>query len=78
MQIPEFKKVVMFIFTTIILYSSILIPFQILAIKEIPDFSIAAAGDWGCNNNTSKTIADIVKSQPELVIGLGDNSYEVT
>jgi hypothetical protein len=78
MQILDFKRVVMFTFTTIILYSSILIPSQILAIKEIPDFSIAAVGDWGCNNNTSKTIAEIVKSQPELVIGLGDNSYEVT
>lgn len=43
-----------------------------------PDFSIAAVGDWGCNSNTSKTIADIVKSNPSLVIGLGDNSYEPT
>jgi Calcineurin-like phosphoesterase len=38
--------------------------------------TVAAVGDWGCNSNTSKTIANIVKSNPALVIGLGDNSYE--
>ena len=37
-----------------------------------------AVGDWGCNSNTSKTITNIVKSHPDLVIGLGDNSYEQT
>jgi Calcineurin-like phosphoesterase len=40
--------------------------------------TVAAVGDWGCNSNTSKTIGNIVKSNPELVIGLGDNSYEST
>ena len=42
------------------------------------DFSVAAAGDWGCNSNTLKTISNIVKSDPALVIGLGDNSYQET
>lgn len=78
MLLLQFKTVTMFTFTVLILYSSILTPSQIVAIKEIPDFSIVAVGDWGCNDNTSKTIAHIVKSQPELVIGLGDNSYELT
>jgi len=41
------------------------------------DFSIAAVGDWGCNSNTQKTISDILESNPALVIGLGDNSYQL-
>lgn len=44
---------------------------DLLANQEVSDFSIAAVGDWGCNSNTSKTIAYIVKSHPDLVIGLG-------
>ena len=74
----QFKTIAIFTLTAIILYSSISTSSQIVAIKEIPDFSIAAVGDWSCNANTSNTIAAIVKSQPDLVIGLGDNSYEQT
>ena len=42
------------------------------------DFSVAAVGDWGCNSNTQKTISSILKINPGLVIGLGDNSYQST
>ncbi|HEY7227305.1 MAG TPA: metallophosphoesterase [Nitrososphaeraceae archaeon] len=69
---------VLITFAMIILCSSILRSYQIIALEDVPDFSIATVGDWGCNPNTSKTIADIVKSEPALVIGLGDNSYELT
>src|SRR5688500_19146078 len=44
----------------------------------IPNFNIAAVGDWGCNSNTDKTVNSI-KSQipsPDLILGLGDYSYE--
>lgn len=68
----------MFAVTTLILCSSILNSSRVLAVQEIPDFSVAAVGDWGCTSNTSKTIASIVKSNPALVIGLADNSYEPT
>ena len=64
--------------TALIFSTSILNHVNLWANQEVSDFSIAAAGDWGCNSNTSKTIADIVKSHPDLVIGLGDNSYEPT
>ena len=49
---------------------------DVKAIKS--DFSIAAVGDWGCNSNTQKTISSILKINPGLVIGLGDNSYQST
>src|SRR5213593_2154397 len=46
--------------------------------KPIPDFNIAAAGDWGCNTNTNKTINNIVTKNPEIVLALGDLSYAST
>jgi len=60
------------------LFASILNSNKLFAVTEIPDFSIAAVGDWGCTSNTSNTTAKIVKSNPALVIGIGDNSYEPT
>src|SRR5215211_7606288 len=42
----------------------------------IPNFNIAAVGDWGCNSNTDKTVNSIKTQSPELILGLGDYSYE--
>ena len=44
----------------------------------LPDFNFAAAGDWGCNSNTNKTIISMQSKNPELVLGLGDYSYKNT
>ncbi|MGI0051755.1 MAG: LamG-like jellyroll fold domain-containing protein, partial [Nitrososphaeraceae archaeon] len=48
----------------------------IYAQTTIPNFNIAAAGDWGCNSNTDKTVNSIKNQSPELILGLGDYSYE--
>src|SRR5215218_4420660 len=40
------------------------------------DFNIAAVGDWGCTSNTTNTVNNIVDRDPELVLGLGDYSYD--
>src|SRR5215211_1579077 len=40
------------------------------------DFNIAAVGDWGCTPNTEDTVDNIVDRDPELVLGLGDYSYD--
>jgi hypothetical protein len=40
------------------------------------DFNIAAVGDWGCTSNTTNTVDNIVDRDPELVLGLGDYSYQ--
>ena len=56
--------VIAVIVTTLIFYASILNSTRVLAVQEIPDFSVAAVGDWGLSCNTSKTIANMVKSNP--------------
>ncbi|HEY9406152.1 MAG TPA: hypothetical protein VIP53_01750, partial [Nitrososphaera sp.] len=42
----------------------------------LADFNIAAVGDWGCTSNTTNTVNNIVSRDPELVLGLGDYSYQ--
>jgi phosphodiesterase/alkaline phosphatase D-like protein len=42
------------------------------------DFNFAAVGDWACTSDTTDTINNIVDKNPELVLGLGDYSYEDT
>ena len=44
----------------------------------IPDFNFGSAGDWGCNSNTVDTVNSIQNQNPELVLGLGDYSYQST
>ncbi|MGE3859094.1 MAG: metallophosphoesterase, partial [Nitrososphaeraceae archaeon] len=39
-------------------------------------FNFAAAGDWGCNSNTDKNVQSMISKGSELVLGLGDYSYE--
>jgi predicted phosphodiesterase len=41
-------------------------------------YNVSAAGDWGCNDNTKKTVSNIVSKNPERVLGLGDYSYKNT
>ena len=48
----------------------------ISAQTTINNFNIAAVGDWGCNSNTDKTVNSIKNQNPELILGLGDYSYE--
>jgi Calcineurin-like phosphoesterase len=45
---------------------------------SLSDFNFAAAGDWGCNSNTDKTVNNMIGKNPELVLGLGDYSYQDT
>src|SRR5919107_76420 len=40
------------------------------------DFNFGAAGDWGCTDDTSDTVNNILGKAPELVLGLGDYSYD--
>ena len=41
-------------------------------------FNFAVAGDWGCTADTSTTVMNIQNKHPELVLALGDLSYEKT
>jgi predicted phosphodiesterase len=46
--------------------------------QTLPNFNFGAVGDWGCNSNTQSTVNNIVSKNTELVLGLGDYSYEST
>ena len=43
----------------------------------LPGFAFAAAGDLGCTPQTINTVNNILDKSPELVLGLGDYSYEM-
>jgi Calcineurin-like phosphoesterase len=40
--------------------------------STLPGFNFAAAGDWGCEDDTTDTVNNILDKNPELVLGLGD------
>jgi hypothetical protein len=44
--------------------------------SSINDFNLIAVGDWACNPNTFNTVRNIEARSPELVLGLGDYSYQ--
>ncbi len=44
----------------------------------IDDFNFAAAGDCGCNQDARDTAINMIETDPEIVVGLGDYSYEKT
>ncbi len=39
------------------------------------NFNFVAVGDWGCSSNAEDTVENIIDINPELVIALGDLSY---
>lgn len=41
-------------------------------------FNVAAVGDWGCNDNSKNTLKNILNKKPELILALGDLSYQRT
>jgi 3',5'-cyclic AMP phosphodiesterase CpdA len=48
------------------------------ALESAFGFNVAAAGDWGCSDKAKKTVSNIINKNPELVLGLGDYSYQTT
>ena len=42
------------------------------------DFNFVAVGDWACNPNTAITLNNTADKNPELVLGLGDYSYQTS
>ena len=39
-------------------------------------FNFVAAGDWACTSKTKNTVENIIDQDPELVLALGDLSYD--
>lgn len=40
------------------------------------DFNFVAVGDWDCKSETEDTVENIIDKSPELVLALGDLSYD--
>jgi predicted phosphodiesterase len=40
--------------------------------------NVAAVGDWGCNDDSRNTLKNILSKKPELILALGDLSYQRT
>lgn len=72
------KISLLLVMTNIIIITTNIGPFYAQAATTIPDFNFGSAGDWGCNSNTDATVNSIVNQNPELVLGLGDYSYQST
>ena len=54
--------------------NSLLSPYK--AQRNISDFNFAAAGDWGYNEMTQHTVNNMQSKDPEIVLALGDFSYQ--
>jgi predicted MPP superfamily phosphohydrolase len=48
------------------------------SLRNTTNFNFVAVGDWGCTDDTTDTIKNIQNKDPELVLALGDLSYENT
>ncbi len=44
--------------------------------KNFQKFNFVTAGDFGCGDETNRTIDGMIKKKPELVIALGDLAYK--
>ena len=44
--------------------------------NSIGGFNFAAAGDWACTSKAKDTVKNIIDHDPELVLALGDLSYD--
>ncbi|GEM_PF-1089963 len=42
---------------------------------NIKNFNFVAAGDFGCGDEPNRTVVGMIKKNPELVLALGDLSY---
>jgi len=63
------------------LFASLLLLIVLISsnvIFALSDFNFGAAGDWGCNSNTGKTVSNIKNKSPGRVLALGDYSYVST
>ena len=80
-MIINLTQVALLVSLTCLLLGTILIYTQSEGIRELNiggsrHFNFVAAGDFGCGAETNSTVASMVKKNPEIVLALGDLSYE--
>jgi predicted MPP superfamily phosphohydrolase len=44
--------------------------------NSVEDFNFVAVGDFSCNEDAKNTVKNIINADPDLLLGLGDYSYE--
>ena len=72
---PVSKRLLCSIFLACTLSLSVIFT-SLQAKSAFAEPNFGAAGDWGCNSNTAKTVSNIRShTSPERVFGLGDYSY---
>lgn len=83
----NFKNIVSFTTLTFFMIISIQSLQKVFAVEnpydssdsiDIPDFNFASAGDWSCSPDARSTLQNMIRGEPELVLGLGDYSYQTT
>jgi hypothetical protein len=71
-----FVNIIVLSVPTIITASQMQEELSLAAAQINSDFNLAAVGDWGCSSDAENTLDNILDKDPELVLGLGDYSYE--
>ena len=79
--IINLKQVALLMLLTCLLLDTILFHTQSEGTNELGtgeggQFNFVSAGDFGCNSDANNTVAAMVKKNPEIVLALGDLSYE--
>ncbi len=46
--------------------------------SSVEDFNFVAVGDFSCNEDAKNTVINIINTDPEILLGLGDYSYETS
>ena len=75
------KQVALSVLLTCLLLATVLFHTQSegtneLGTNEGRQFNFVAAGDFACTREANSTVANMVKKSPEIVLALGDLSYE--
>ena len=75
------KQVALLTLLTCLLLATVLFHTQSEGTNELGtgeggQFNFVSAGDFGCNSDANNTVAAMVKKNPEIVLALGDLSYE--
>jgi predicted phosphodiesterase len=78
MSSTMFVPVSLLIITVMVTLSTTIEGIASSSTSTLPGFNFAAAGDWACTSYTTDTVNNIVDKNPEVILGLGDLSYEDT
>lgn len=46
--------------------------------NSVEDFNFVSVGDFSCNEDAKNTVINIINTDPEILLGLGDYSYETS